>query len=98
MADNPENNRIIIETFVNDVFINHDLSHLDTYMRDDYIQNKPNAAQGKKGFIDFFTMLFKAIPDYQHTILKMVTEGDIVMVYHKTTGTHTGTRSDRYGE
>ena len=90
MVDNPESNKKIVETFVNDVFINHDLGRLDGYMRDDYIQHKPDVAQGKKGFIEFFKMLFKAIPDYQHTILKMVAEGDIVMVYHTTTGTHTG--------
>jgi len=86
MADNPESNRKIVERLINEVFNNHNLSNLDEYMRDDYIQHSPFVPQGKANFIEFFEMLFKAIPDYQHTILKMVAEGDIVMVYHTTNG------------
>ena len=90
MKDNPENNKKIVETFVNDVFVNHDLSKLDSYMRDDYIQHNPHVSPRKDGFKQFFMIVFKAIPDYKHTILKIVAEGNIVMVYHTTSGTHTG--------
>ena len=84
------NNRRIVETFVNDVFVNHDLSHLDSYMRDDYIQHNPDVPQGKKGFIDFFKQTFKAIPDFKYTLKKIVAESDLVMIYCTTSGTHTG--------
>ncbi len=90
MMDNAKSNKEIVDTFCNDVFRNHDLSRLDTYMRDDYIQHNPDASQGKAGFIDFFEIIFKAIPDFQYTHRKTVAEGDIVMVYSTTTGTHTG--------
>jgi len=90
MSDNLENNRKIVETFVNDVFVNHDLAKLDSYMRDDYIQHNPDVAQGKAGFTQFFETTFKAMPDFKYTLNKIVADGDIVMIYCTTTGTHTG--------
>ena len=83
-------NRKIVETFVNDVFVNHDLGHLDSYMRDDYIQHNPDVAQGKQGFVEFFEQTFRAIPDFRYTLMKIVAEGDLVMIYCTTSGTHTG--------
>ena len=35
-------------------------------------------------------MIFRAVPDFAYTLKKMVAEGDIVMAYSTTTGTHTG--------
>jgi len=90
MADNPESNRKMVETLVNDVFVNHDLSKLDSYMRDDYIQHNADVPQGKSGFKQFFEGTFKAMPDFKYTLKKIVAEGDIVMAYSTTSGTHTG--------
>jgi len=90
MMDTGKTNKEIVDTFCTDVFRNHDLSRLDIYMRDDYIQHNPDVSQGKAGFIQFFETTFKAIPDFKYTHRKTVAEGDIVMVYSTTTGTHTG--------
>ena len=90
MVDTSKNNKEIVLTFYNDVFINHDLSRLDSYMRDDYIQHNADVPQGKSGFKQFFEVTFKAIPDFKYTLRKIVTEDDIVMAYSTTTGTHTG--------
>lgn len=84
------NNHEIVETFCNDVFVRHDLSRLDEYMRDDYIQHNEDVPQGKAGFREFFVNTFKALPDFKHGIKKIVAEGDTVMVYYTTTATHTG--------
>lgn len=89
MVSNAETNRKAVERLVNDVFVNHDLSKLDEYMRDDYIQHNADVAQGKKGFTEFFAATFKAIPDFKYTLLNMVAEGDYVMIYCTTSGTHT---------
>jgi len=83
-------NHKIVETFCNDVFIRHDLSRLDDYMRDDYIQHNEDVPPGKAGFREFFVNTFKALPDFRYTIRKIVAEGAIVMVYSTTTATHTG--------
>ncbi len=83
-------NKDAVSRFYNDVFINHDMSRLDGYMRDDYIQHNPDCRQGKAGFVEFFDVIFRAVPDFAYTLKKMVAEGDIVMAYSTTTGTHTG--------
>ena len=90
MTDNTAKNRKIVETFVNDVFVNHDLSRLDSYMTDDYIQHNPDVAQGKQGFVEFFEQTFRALPDFKYTLMKIAADGDLVMIYCTTSGTHTG--------
>jgi predicted SnoaL-like aldol condensation-catalyzing enzyme len=90
MADNSRKNKDVVMKFYNDAFIRHDLTRLDTYMRDDYIQHNPDVKQGKAGFKEFFEETFRAVPDFKYTLKKMVAEGDIVMAYSTTTGTHTG--------
>ncbi len=89
MAD-AKKNKDVVTKFYNDVFIKHDISKLDTYMRDDYIQHNPDCPQGKAGFVGFFNTIFGAIPDFKYKLHKMVAEGDIVVAYSNTTGTHTG--------
>jgi len=83
-------NKDVVSRFYNDVFIQHDMSCIDEYMRDDYIQHNGDCPQGKAGFLDFFDTIFKAVPDFSYTLKKMVAEDDIVMAYSTTTGTHTG--------
>jgi predicted SnoaL-like aldol condensation-catalyzing enzyme len=90
MADSSRKNKDVVTRFYNDVFIGHDLTKLNSYMRDDYIQHNPDCPQGKAGFIEFFTVIFNAIPDFKYTLKKIVADGDIVMAYSATTGTHTG--------
>jgi predicted SnoaL-like aldol condensation-catalyzing enzyme len=80
----------VVSRFYNDVFLRHDMSRLDTYLRDDYIQHNADCPQGKAGFVEFFDVIFRAVPDFCYTLKKMVAEGDIVMAFSTTTGTHTG--------
>jgi predicted SnoaL-like aldol condensation-catalyzing enzyme len=84
-------NKEVVEAFCETVFVKHDLTMLDECMRDDYIQHNADVAQGKKGFVEFFTETFKAIPDFRYTLLKIVAEGDLVFMYCRTTGTHSDT-------
>jgi predicted SnoaL-like aldol condensation-catalyzing enzyme len=90
MSDKSAKNKEVVSRFYNDVFIRHDLSKLDTYMRDDYIQHNQDCPQGKAGFVEFFNVIFRALPDFSYTLKKMVAEDDIVMAFSSTTGTHTG--------
>jgi len=83
-----DRNKTIIELFINAVFINHDLTVLDGIMRDDYIQHNPDVAQGKSGFKQFFEQTFKAMPDFKYKIIRLVAEGDYVMAYCVSSGTH----------
>jgi predicted SnoaL-like aldol condensation-catalyzing enzyme len=88
---NEKKNKEQVENFVADVFVNHDLSDLGRYLREDYIQHNPDVAQGREGFRQFFDITFRAIPDFRYTLRKIVAEGDYVFVHCTTTGTHTGT-------
>ena len=72
------------------VFINHDLSALDQYMRDDYIQHNCDVPQGKEGFKKFFKETFRAMPDFRYTFKAFVADGDQVWVYSTSSGTHKG--------
>ena len=88
--NNPNYNKKLIEDFCNTVFVRHDLSDLDRFMKDDYIQHNPDVAQGKEGFRVFFEQTFKAMPDFKYTLLKIIGEGDMVWIHCTTTATHTG--------
>ena len=84
-----EENKRPVEILCKTVSQNHDFSELDEIMRDDYIQHNQDVPQGKAGFKEFFTNTFKSIPDFGYTINRIVAEGDFVMLYARTTGTHT---------
>jgi predicted SnoaL-like aldol condensation-catalyzing enzyme len=86
----PPENRKLIETFCNEVINNHDFSGLDWLMRDDYVQHNADCPQGKAGFIEFFTTIFSAVPDFRYAIKAIVADGDLAFVYARTLGTHTG--------
>lgn len=86
----PEKNKEVVELLYNMVFRGHDFSRLDEIMRDDYIQHNEDVAQGKEGFKRFFEKTFQSIPDFSYTMKMIVADGDIVMMYSTTTGTHTG--------
>ena len=83
-------NKEVVSRFYHDVFIEHDMSRLDDYMHDDYIQHNADCPQGKAGFVEFFETIFRAVPDFRYTLQKMVAEDDIVMAYSTTSGTHSG--------
>jgi predicted SnoaL-like aldol condensation-catalyzing enzyme len=83
-------NKEIMEEVMLEIFQKHDLSRIDEFMRDDYIQHNPNVPQGKMGFVQYFTQKWKAIPSSSYSVKKIVADGDIVMVYSMSTGTHTG--------
>ncbi|NLT68529.1 MAG: ester cyclase [Acidobacteria bacterium] len=85
-----ERNKEVIRELYEKVFCGHDLTAVDRFIHDDYIQHNPHAAQGKAGFIEFHKSFFTAIPDAKATINMMVAEGDLVFVYSTYTGTHTG--------
>ncbi|MCE5254399.1 MAG: ester cyclase [Actinomycetia bacterium] len=90
MTETSARSKDVVSRFYEDVFIRHDLSWLDDYMRDDYIQHNQDCPQGKAGFVEFFVTIFRAVPDFSYTLKKMVAEDDIVMAFSTTTGTHTG--------
>ncbi|MDM7996614.1 MAG: ester cyclase [Acidobacteriota bacterium] len=85
-----EKNKQVVREFYEEVFHKRNLDIVDRYMHEDYIQHNPDADQGRTGFVKFHEGFFAAIPDFRATILQLVAEGDLVYVYNRITGTHTG--------
>jgi predicted SnoaL-like aldol condensation-catalyzing enzyme len=83
-------NREVVQRFLDDVFVRHDMSRLDEYMRDDYMQHNPDCPQGKAGFLEFFGVIFGAMPDFHYAVKRVVADGDLVMAWCTSLGTHTG--------
>ena len=83
-------NREVVERFLDDVFVRHDMSRLDEYVRDDYMQHNPDCPQGKAGFLEFFGVIFGAMPDFHYAVKRVVADGDLVMAWCTSLGTHTG--------
>ena len=83
-------NKNTVARFLDDVFVRRDMSRLDEYMRDDYIQHNPDCPQGKAGFLEFFDVIFRALPDFHYAVKNVVADGDLVMAWCTTMGTHTG--------
>ena len=44
-------NKEVVLKFYEEVFNKWDVSNLDEFMRDDYIQHNPTVTDGKEGFI-----------------------------------------------
>ena len=76
-------NKALIGSFIDDIFNKHDISTIKKYFVED-------SKTGNVGFKQFLCALFKAFPDMQTTIEHIVAENDIVMVFLKGTGTHSG--------
>jgi steroid delta-isomerase-like uncharacterized protein len=85
-----EVNKLLIKSFVQEVFNKHNLTALDKYYAPNVIQHNPMAGQGRQGFKQFFTSFFSAFPDIHATIEHIIAENSVVLVFLNWTGIHTG--------
>lgn len=76
-------NKEIVLKFYEEVFHNRDLSNIDRYMKDSYIQHNPNAEDGKDGFLRFAEKFLSMKPHMD--IIKIGEDGDMVYVFFKCT-------------
>ena len=83
-------NKQLLAAFGEEVFGNKALGNLQKFMREDYIQHNPLVPQGVAGFKSFFSDWFKAVPDWNYRVTKIVSEGDTVWAYGTYSGTQQG--------
>ena len=76
-------NKELVLKFYDEVFNNWDISNLDDYMKDNYIQHNPTAPDGKEGFVEFTKFFFGLKPHMD--IIHIGEDGDIVYVFFKCT-------------
>ena len=75
-------NKELIESFIEDIFNKHNISATEKYFVKD-------STTGNEGFKQFLSDLFKAFPDMQTNIERIVAENDLVVVFLNGSGTHT---------
>lgn len=91
MAQNiQETNKELIGKFAEETFVKKDLTKLEKYMHQDYIQHNPLVEQGLEGFRVFFQNWFSGVPDFNYTLKKIIADEDHVWVYGTYSGTHKG--------
>jgi predicted SnoaL-like aldol condensation-catalyzing enzyme len=59
------------------------LEFADKYLAENYMQHNPNAATGRKGFVDFFSKFAKPQPivdTIKAPVVAIVAEGDMVVI------------------
>lgn len=88
--DQVQQNKQLLADFANAVFVNKDMSQLTHFMLPNYIQHNPLVPQGLAGFEEFFITWFKAVPDWQYKLEKLIAEGDTVWAYGVYSGTQKG--------
>ena len=76
-------NKEVVLKFYEEVFNNWDVSNIDDYMKDDYIQHNPTAENGKDGFLRFAEHFLAMKPHMD--IIKIGADEDMVYVFFKCT-------------
>ena len=88
----PEQNKSLAESFVKEVFNNHNIQFAQDSLAEDFIDHEvaPGITPDKQGAITWFTKMFTAIPDSRAEIQHMIASGDRVVMHSTFSGTDTG--------
>lgn len=76
-----EKNRALVIEFYTKVLSERRVDLAPVYMREDYIQHNPLAANGREAFMGFFRYLFDRYPQSEHRIVRTATDGDLVYLH-----------------
>lgn len=76
-----EANKKLVVTFYQKLFGDKDLSVIDRYIADDYIQHNPTMTDGKKGLKDAVTKWFEGAPKEKVDIPHVAADGDLVFLH-----------------
>lgn len=76
-------NKEVVQKFYDEVFNGWDVSHIDAYMTDDYIQHNAVCETGKAGFLKFAEKFLAMKPHME--IRHIIAEDDLVVVFFKCT-------------
>lgn len=86
--DEQRNKDIVLA--MTDAFNTRNVTALDNLIAQDIIENRPGIGQGIEATEGFLASLMQAFPDFKTEIEHMIAEGDLVVVFTNTTGTHEG--------
>jgi predicted ester cyclase len=83
-------NKIIIRSFIQEIFNEHNLSSIEKYFGNETVEGSPQAGKSGEGFKLMLTEFFKAFPDWRANIEHIVAENNLVMIFLNGNGTHKG--------
>jgi predicted SnoaL-like aldol condensation-catalyzing enzyme len=87
----------LIADMYNELFIKKDLSAIDKYFADKYIQHNPNLGDGKEALMAALKYKFDISPNEKPEIMRMAVNDDIVFVHIRlTSGNKTASVTDIY--
>ncbi|WP_151475289.1 nuclear transport factor 2 family protein [Streptomyces albicerus] len=76
-----ERNKRVAVHVLKRLFEHGDLSAADRYIRPDYIQHNPNAANGTEALKDFVRFETARYPDLKYKVKRVLAQGDMVIVH-----------------
>jgi steroid delta-isomerase-like uncharacterized protein len=90
--DTIEQNKQTVTEFIDALFTRGDLSAVDTYLAEDFIDHDPPMGVGgnREGLRAVSTMFREAFPDWHSDLGFLVAHGDLVVERFTASGTHQG--------
>ena len=88
-----EQNKTIVDEFIQALFTKGDLSAVDRYLAEDFVAHDPpmrGVSGDAAGFRDTAAAMRAAFPDWRSDVHLLVAEGDYVVEQFTATGTHRG--------
>ncbi len=76
-----EANKKLVLEFYDLAFNKKDLSSVDKYLDENYIQHNPQFLTGRAGFVKGVTDLLKQYPNWKTSFKRVIAEGDLVVVH-----------------
>ncbi len=88
-----ERNKTVVRDFIDALFTQGDLSAVDTYLAEDFVDHDPpmGVPPDREGFRAAARMVREGCPDWHSELHQFVAEGDVVVERFTASGTHTGT-------
>jgi predicted ester cyclase len=82
-----EENKVLIKSFVEEVFNQHDLTAIDKYLSSNLTDGTGKTTESFKKFL---ASLFSGFPDLHANIEHILAENNLVLVFLNFAGTHKG--------
>jgi steroid delta-isomerase-like uncharacterized protein len=86
-------NKRLVDAFIQDLFTRGDLTAVDRYLADDFINHDPpfpGAPDGAEGLRHAAEVIRSAVPDWRSDADHYIAEGDLVVEHFHAYGTRTG--------
>jgi steroid delta-isomerase-like uncharacterized protein len=89
---NPQQNKLFVGRFVEEVLNNKKLDSINELVAEDFVERVPFPGQGpgREGLKHAIDLFLSAFPDIQWTLDEQIAEGEVVVSRFTWTGTHRG--------